>query len=238
MARFVALDFETAVSYDRIVEIGIVEIIDGQTTGREFHRLVNPKVPNRLMCFGVHGLTAHALQHEPTFALIVDEFLEFIAGAPIITHAEYYERNTLRNEFARLGRTPLHRSQFICTLQMARNSGLFAANGLDFVCGKLSIRHEPLRPTFHDALSDARMAADVYLRLAQNELRQPARSHRVPTRPTVRRAIPPPGPAASSHMLGKSLAERQRTARKLLYEEGDVPAFIAHVQRSLTLMGH
>jgi DNA polymerase-3 subunit epsilon len=238
MTRFVAIDFETATPYDRIVEIGCVEIIDGQKTGREFYRLVNPKIPNRMICFGVHGLPASELKSEPPFAKIVDELLAFIADAPIIAHAEYYERNTLCNELERLQRSPLDRSRFVCTLQMARNSGHFTANGLEFVCDKLGIRHTRLRPPFHDALSDARMAADVYLRLAQSGLRGQARFSRVPIKPTVRRTIPLRDPGAISHTLVKSLAKRRRIARKLLYEDGDVSGYIVHLQRSLSLMGH
>lgn len=163
--RFVAMDFETAVSMDHIVEIGCVEIVDGHLTGRVFHQLVRPLVPIESMIAAIHGITSADVARKPTFATIADKLLGFVDGAPIISHAEYVERNILTKEMTRLGRPAPDPAGFICTLKMARRSGRFTRNGLRDVCLDLGIVVRPTRDGFHDALVDAQMAALVYLSL-------------------------------------------------------------------------
>jgi DNA polymerase-3 subunit epsilon len=163
--RVVALDFETAVSYDHVIEIGCVEIKDGRFTGREFHRLVKPIVPIDRFTEAVHGINERDVARKPTFAKVVDEFLDFIGHSPILAHSEQYERNVLARELVRLGRAAIERERFVCTCRMARQSGRFVSNGLRNVCEELGIVERPLRAGRHDALADARMAGRIYLLL-------------------------------------------------------------------------
>jgi DNA polymerase III epsilon subunit-like protein len=64
----------------------------------------------------------------------------------------------------RLGLPPLERNRFVCTLEMAKARGGFTSHKLRAVCDCLgiSVRHLPDR---HDALTDAILAAEAYLRM-------------------------------------------------------------------------
>jgi DNA polymerase-3 subunit epsilon len=166
-SRMVALDFETAAPCDHIVEIGAVEIVGGALTGRSFHRLVRPQISIDGFAAAIHGVTDRNVERESGFADMVNEFLEFLGDAPIIAHAAYVERAVLEKELVRLGYQSLGRDRFLCTLSMARRSRLFPRNGLRDVCQALEIAVTEARSGFHDALGDAKMTAQIYLRLAK-----------------------------------------------------------------------
>jgi DNA polymerase-3 subunit epsilon len=178
--RMVALDFETAAPIDHTVEIGCVEIVGGQLTGKVFHQLVRPLVPISAFTEAVHGISNRRVALMPTFALVADAFFDFIGDAGIVAHGEHVGRNILAKELSRLGRRPLEREPFICTLAMARRSGLFLRNGLRDVCCALRISVDPVRRGHHDAVGDAKMAAMIYLHLtAQAEWRTADRGYKI-----------------------------------------------------------
>src|SRR6266849_6556571 len=88
--REIVLDTETTgldpLRGDRLVEIGCVEIYNRMPTGQTFHRYINPERDMPAEAFAVHGLSTGFLASKPLFAEIVDEFLEFIADAPLVIH--------------------------------------------------------------------------------------------------------------------------------------------------------
>jgi len=163
--RLVALDFETADEAGHVIEIGCVEIIDGAMTGRSFYRLVNPDVPLNAFAASIHGINEQMLIGAPDFGSIADDFLGFIGEARIIAHYWSFEHRVLGAELARLGREAIGRERFICTCQMARDTRRFSNNKLRTVCKELGISAFGMREGRHDALHDARMAAEVFLRL-------------------------------------------------------------------------
>ena len=70
----------------KIVEIACIETKDLISTGKVFHKLINPKrnVPEE--AYNVHGFTEQFLSDKETFEKISDEFLEFIKNKKIIIH--------------------------------------------------------------------------------------------------------------------------------------------------------
>lgn len=168
-SRLVALDFETAAPYDHVVEIGAVEIVNGELTGRTFHRLVRPRVPIDSFAAAIHGITDSKVMKQPYFADVAGAFLDFLGDVPLVAHAAHVERTVLERELNRLGHKVFPKARLLCTLSMARQSRRFLRNGLREVCDALKIRVAPARSGFHDALGDAEMAARIYLRLAALE---------------------------------------------------------------------
>lgn len=163
-SRMIAFDVETAVSYDHIVEIGCVEILTDHI-GRSYHALVRPTVSTHWACYKTHGLSDARLAYEPYFADVVHDFANFVADAPFLCHNASYEKKVLRNEMNRLNMVGWRDEDFICTLKMARKSKYFLQNGLRSICDYFSIFVDEKRPGRHDALGDAMMCAEVYLRL-------------------------------------------------------------------------
>ena len=80
--RQIVLDTETTgidpAEGHRIIEIGCVELMERQLTGRNYHVYINPDREVEAEAITVHGITNEFLADKPRFAEIADEFFEFI----------------------------------------------------------------------------------------------------------------------------------------------------------------
>lgn len=164
-------DHESAELQDRVVEIGCVEIVNLERTGREFHAYLNPErgVPEEVV--RVHGLRGDFLQDKPFFRDVVDAFLDFIGDAPLVAHNAGFDQGFINAELRRCARAPLPGERFVDTLAIARKRFPGASCSLDALarrfeldrCGfDLSARKGP---GGHGALIDSRILAEIYLQL-------------------------------------------------------------------------
>ena len=110
VTRQVVLDTETtgleASRGHRIIEIGCVEMVNRRITRNNLHLYINPEREVDEGAAAVHGMTWDDLRDKPTFAQIVDQFLDFCRGAEIIIHNASFDTGFLDAELARLGRAP------------------------------------------------------------------------------------------------------------------------------------
>lgn len=149
----------------RVVEIGCVEILNGVITGREFHSYINPKRSVDPKAVAVHGLTDAFLSDKPVFKDVAATFLDFIRGADLIViHNAAFDIAFLDQEFDYLEGYQKPKGVFRVedTLELAREVFPGEANRLEDLCRRFSLNG---RAGLHDALSDARMLAEVYIRL-------------------------------------------------------------------------
>jgi DNA polymerase-3 subunit epsilon len=106
-ARFAFLDLETTGLSpwfgDRICEVGIV-LTEGRRIKQQFQSLVNPERPLSLGAASTNGLTDEQLAHEPLFAEIADEVVEWLTGAVVVCHNAQFDIQFLDSEFRRLKR--------------------------------------------------------------------------------------------------------------------------------------
>src|SRR6476620_8513483 len=118
--REIVLDTETTgldpLRGDRLVEVGCIEIFNRMPTGQTFHRYINPERDMPADALAVHGLTTEFLASKPLFAEIVDEFLEFIADAPLIIHNASFDVSFINAELDRLNRPAIARDRLVDTL--------------------------------------------------------------------------------------------------------------------------
>jgi DNA polymerase III subunit epsilon len=165
--REIVLDTETTgldpLRGDRLVEIGCVEIFNRMPTGQTFHRHINPERDMPAEAFAVHGLSTEFLASKPLFAEIVDEFLEFIADAPLIIHNASFDISFINAELERVRRPPIARERLVDTLLLARRKHPGVSNRLDDLCSRYAIDNS--RRTKHGALLDAELLAEVYIDL-------------------------------------------------------------------------
>src|SRR3546814_12882743 len=109
--REIALDTETTgldpLTGDRIVEIGCVEMLNHISTGRVFHRYLNPERSMPAEAQAVHGLSDAFLADKPVFAELVQDFLEFIGDARLVIHNAEFELQFIQAEHPRLGLPPV-----------------------------------------------------------------------------------------------------------------------------------
>jgi DNA polymerase-3 subunit epsilon len=155
----VVFDFETAnYGLESACALSMVRVINDEIdTERTF--LIKP--PNRNFRFTyLHGISWDNVRDSPTFAEIFSDISDFIEGADyFLAHNAPFDRGVLRKcceywdlEFPEI--------PFLCTLKGCRRRLSLRKNSLDFVCSYL---HIPLK--HHDAQSDARAAARIFIHL-------------------------------------------------------------------------
>lgn len=156
---------------DRIVEIGCVELINLNPTGKTFHAYLNPErdVPDEVV--KVHGLTGAFLKDKPIFAQVVDAFLEFIGDSPLVAHNAEFDRGFINSELHYLGKPVLPAERFVDTLVLAREKFRGANNRLDALAKRFQLDRRGFDLNArkgaggHGALLDSKMLAEIYLEL-------------------------------------------------------------------------
>lgn len=170
--RQLILDTETTGFYyqdnDRIIEVGAIEMINRKLTGSSIHIYINPEKPVG-DSVDVHGITDEFLANKPKYAEIADVLFEFLKGAEIIAHNATFDMNFLDMEFKRAGLPALSEvCEVTDTLALAKNKHPGQKNSLDALVRRYEI---PARDrTFHGALLDAEILADVYLAMTGGQV--------------------------------------------------------------------
>lgn len=149
---------------DRVIEIGGVELINKFPTGRTFHKYINPQGRQvHAEALAVHGISNDQLLDKPTFAEILDEFLEFFDGAKLVAHNAMFDLGFINAELARLGQAEIQSERIIDTLALARRKHPMGPNSLDALCKRYGIENG--HRTLHGALLDSEILAEVYIEL-------------------------------------------------------------------------
>ena len=171
--RQLFLDTETtglaAAQGDRIIEIGIIEMVNRRLTGRTLHHYVNPGRASHPDALKVHGLTEEFLADKPPFAQVADEIVAFVADAEVIIHNAEFDVGFLDAEFALLGRGRFadHVGRIVDSLALAREAYQGKGNSLDALCRRLEV--DNTHRELHGALLDAGLLAEVYLRMTRGQ---------------------------------------------------------------------
>lgn len=171
--RHIVLDTETTgldpSQGHRVVEIGCIEIVNRQLTGRNFHTYLNPERDIDPGAENVHGLSRKFLADHPLFEQKADEFLEFVQGANIIIHNAAFDVRFLDAELGRLQRPRFteHCASVIDTLLQARELHPGKRNSLDALCDRYGISNA--HRTLHGALLDSELLAEVWLAMTRGQ---------------------------------------------------------------------
>ena len=170
--RQLILDTETTGFYyqdtDRIIEVGAIEMINRKLTGSSIHIYINPKKPVG-DSENVHGISDEFLKDKPVYAEIADVLFDYLKGAEIIAHNASFDMNFLDMEFKRAGFVALSDvCQVTDTLAMAKSKHPGQKNSLDALVRRYEIVQRDR--TFHGALLDAEILADVYLAMTGGQV--------------------------------------------------------------------
>lgn len=151
----------------RLVELAVVEAVDGQLTGREFHSHFDPKRSIDPYAERVHGLSYEFLSGKPLFADVAGEFLDFIQNAELLMHNAPFDKGFVDAELALAGipRSLSDIGTVICTAQLARKRFPGSSVTLDALIerAELGIKRQQ-----HSALGDARLLAEIYFHLLRD----------------------------------------------------------------------
>lgn len=165
MHTFTAIDFELATSdYTSVCAVGLVTVVDGKIVN-EFYSLVQPP-ENKYMwqTTRVHGIKAKDTIHSPTFDELFPALLPLIYGQDMVAHNEELDRKVLRrtmNHYGLVYEDLGLLDPWQCTSKIYKAQG-FEKTKLSIVCEIMGIHLDP-----HDALSDARASALLYLEKGQ-----------------------------------------------------------------------
>jgi DNA polymerase-3 subunit epsilon len=167
MLREIVFDTETtgldAANGDRLIEIGCIEIVNRIPTGREFHSYLNPERQVHPDAVAVHGITDDFLRDKPRFVDVADQFLAFIADAPLVAHNGTFDLGFINAELERVSRPALSAGRIVDTLALARRRHPAGPNTLDALCKRYGI--DLSERTKHGALLDSMLLASVYVEL-------------------------------------------------------------------------
>jgi len=155
----------------RIIEIGALELIDRQLTGRQFHVYLNPERDIEQGALEVHGITVEFLRDKPRFAEISDDLLAFADGAELVIHNAPFDIGFIDNELALCGH--IHTSitevaSVLDTLELARDLHPGQRNNLDALCKRYEVDNSSR--TLHGALLDAEILTDVFLAMTGGQV--------------------------------------------------------------------
>ena len=168
--KFIVLDTETTglevEQGHRVIEIGALLVEDRKKTNESFHVYLNPERPIDDEAQKVHGISNEQLKDEPKFSEIADEFLKFIENATLIIHNAPFDLGFLNNELklASEDNPSLEdKCEVIDSLLLAREKYPGQRNSLDALSKRFDVTGYDR--TFHGALLDANILADVYFNL-------------------------------------------------------------------------
>ncbi|HXS05832.1 MAG TPA: DNA polymerase III subunit epsilon [Rhizomicrobium sp.] len=147
----------------RIVEIGLVELIDHFPTGNSKQFYLNPERDVPIESQRIHGLSTEFLSDKPIFAHVAEEFLEFVGDATLVIHNAGFDMKFINAELSRIGKTPLSMARTIDTIEIAKRKVPGARYSLDELCKRFNI--DLTARSKHGALLDAELTAQVYLEL-------------------------------------------------------------------------
>lgn len=167
--RQIVLDTETTgidpAEGHRIIEIGCVEMMERQLTGRNYHVYINPEREVEAEAITIHGITNEFLVDKPKFATVADEFFEFIKGAELVIHNAAFDIGFMDMEFGRI--KPVRKTADHCgvvdSLALARAKHPGQKNNLNALCKRYGVDNS--NRELHGALLDAEILAEVYLLL-------------------------------------------------------------------------
>ncbi len=154
---------------DRIIEVGIVEMINRRFTGEKLHVYINPQRDMDDEVIRVHGIHNAFLNDMPVFEQVGQVIYEFLQGAELIAHNASFDMNFLHAEFSRIGLPNLEQKVTVTdSLAIAKRLYAGQRNTLDALVKRLNVGKQDR--TFHGALLDAEILADVYLAMTGGQV--------------------------------------------------------------------
>lgn len=156
---------------DRVIEVGIVEMVGRRFTGEKLHVYINPcrQEPMSEEVIRVHGITDEFLADKPVFDRVAQDIYDFMIGAEVIAHNATFDINFLNMEFDKVGLHDFNEKITVTdSLALAKNQYPGQRNTLDALVRRLNVGKQDR--TFHGALLDAEILAEVYLAMTGGQV--------------------------------------------------------------------
>src|SRR6185437_1556195 len=159
----------------RVVEIGIVELVNRRPTGREFHAYINPERSIDQDAERVHGLSRQFLADKPKFREICGELIKFLGhDGTLVAHQAQFDIDKLNAEFQRVGVSYRIDARFeiIDTMKLSRKQYPGQRASIDALGARLGVSLREREQTgFHGALIDSRILGRMFLAMTAGQSR-------------------------------------------------------------------
>ena len=178
--RYIIFDTETTgldpLSGDRVIEIGCVEMLDKQISGKEYNQLINPECTISQETIEITHITNEIVADKPVFKNIANDFLTFLqdnsSGAEkivLVAHNASFDLKFLNHELKLAGfEGALSKFEVLDTLEIARRKYPGQKASLDVLCNRFGISLEERKKEGHGALLDSKILADVFIKLLED----------------------------------------------------------------------
>ena len=147
----------------RIVEIGCIELSNQISTGKIFHKYINPQRQVSAEAYKIHGYSDEFLSDKKIFKEVSDEFLDFIMNKKIIIHNASFDLSFLNYELRLINKREIDNKNIVDTLEIARTKFPGAQNSLDALCKRFNVDNSKREK--HNALVDCHLLKEVYVNL-------------------------------------------------------------------------
>ncbi|BAP58337.1 DNA polymerase III subunit epsilon [Candidatus Tachikawaea gelatinosa] len=155
----------------RIIEIGAVEIINRQLTGKNFHVYLKPNRLVDIKAFNIHGISDNFLSNQPKFNEVAKSFFKYIVNTELIIHNAAFDIGFIDYEFSLLMKKKFKLENFCKitdSLKIARKLFPGKRNSLNALCSRYNINNN--KRILHGALLDAEILAQVYLLMTSGQI--------------------------------------------------------------------
>ena len=163
---YAVIDLETTGfgKFDRIVEIGVVQLGPDLSVERTWRTLVQPMrdIPNT----HIHGISATDVVDAPTFDQVADELRGLMQGRTPVAHNASFEKRFLQTELARAGMANWVSEAWVDTMRLARE--YMGVGKLSEALALANITNKRA----HSALADAEATAELLRYFYSQEARQ------------------------------------------------------------------
>ncbi len=163
--RVVIFDTETTGlgAEHEIVEIAMIETIEGIKTGRYLHFFINPDGENTKKAYEIHRLTKESLSSHPKFWQVARKIATFIGSSSLMAHNASFDMGMLNRGMIKAGLNPYPPERFICTKKMSK--ALFPSEraSQDYLCHKFGVDNFNRETTgIHSAIEDTTQLYHIF----------------------------------------------------------------------------
>jgi DNA polymerase-3 subunit epsilon len=160
--NFTAIDFETAYSQKHACQLGIVVVRKGEIIEEKEFLIQPPGNKISEYCRQIHGITPYMTKNAPTFGELWPDIKKYFQHQIIIHHSDGFDIRIINQE---LDFYNISHCRFISVESTMRLFDDRYSQSLANLCSAFGIQMEQ----HHDALSDARCCAEIFLRYLKGE---------------------------------------------------------------------
>lgn len=173
LMRYICFDTETTGlrvgDGHKIIEVGMVEIINNEIK-REFHRYINPQRKLEKITTEITNITDEMLVDKPLFSEIANDLISFLEDGNLsetflVAHNAKFDLSFLNYQLEEAILKNLKSFNVIDTIDIVRRKFPGSKLSLDNLCERYNIDLSERKQKGHGALLDAKILADVFLKL-------------------------------------------------------------------------